>query len=431
MSKERKETIHVAVLGAGTVGTGVYKVINNLSDEMFHKCGSEVSIKKMLVRDVSKKRDGIDPAVLTDQWSEIINDDHIEIVVEVMGGIEPAKTYISEALKAGKCVVTANKDLMSVHGQELLNLAEENGCDLMFEASVAGGIPILRPLKQCLAGNHMEEIIGIVNGTTNFILSKMTEEGCSYEDTLKLAQDLGYAESDPTADVEGLDAGRKMAIMASIAFNSRVTFDQVYTEGITKITDVDIAYAKDMNCVIKLLGVGKNTPDGIEVRVHPMLVEKSHPIASVNDSFNAVFVRGDAVGDAMFYGRGAGELPTASAVVGDVIETARHIHNHCTGEVGCTCYKDLPIKSLEESENKFFIRMKVLDKAGTLAALTNVFGNNDVSIERIAQKQSAKDGTGELVVITHHVKEKNMNNSLQILELLPQVHEICNAIRVY
>ncbi len=431
MSKNVKETIHVAVLGAGTVGTGVYKVIKNLEDEMFHKCGSAVSVSRILVRDASKKREGIDASLLTDCWEDIISDEHIEIVVEVMGGIEPAKTYIRESLMAGKSVVTANKDLMAVHGQELLHLAEENGCDLMFEASVAGGIPILRPLKQCLAGNHMEEIIGIVNGTTNFILSKMTEEGCSYAETLKLAQDLGYAESDPTADVEGLDAGRKMAIMASIAFNSRVVFDDVYTEGITKITDVDIAYAKDMNCVIKLLGVGKNTPDGIEVRVHPMLVDKSHPISSVNDSFNAVFVRGDAVGDAMFYGRGAGELPTASAVVGDVIETARHIHNHCTGEIGCTCYKQLPIKKLMDSENKFFIRMKVLDKAGTLAALTNVFGNNDVSIERIAQKQSAKDGTGELVVITHHVKESNMSNSLQILELLPQVHEICNVIRVY
>jgi homoserine dehydrogenase len=426
----KKETIQVAVLGAGTVGTGVYKVIKNLKEDLPHKIGCNLVISKILVRDASKQRDGVDFTLLTDQWSDIIENPDIDIVVEVMGGIEPAKTYITQALMAGKSVITANKDLMAEYGKELLDLAQANQCDLMFEASVAGGIPILRPLKHCLAGNHMSEVIGIVNGTTNFILSKMTEEGCGFEETLKLAQELGYAESDPTADVEGLDAARKMAIMASIAFNSRVTFQDVHTEGITKISDRDIAYAKDMDHVIKLLGVAKCSPEGIEVNVHPMLLHKNHPLASVNDSFNAVFVRGDAVGDTMFYGRGAGELPTASAVVGDILETARHIKNECTGETGCTCYKNIPIKPATECENKYFVRLQVEDRIGTLASITSVFGNNCVSIERIAQKQS-DDGVAELVVITHAVKDKDITNSLTILKTMPLVKTISSVIRVY
>lgn len=426
----KKETIQVAVLGAGTVGTGVYKVIKNLKEDLPHKIGCNLVISKILVRDASKQRDGVDFTLLTDQWSDIIENPDIDIVVEVMGGIEPAKTYITQALMAGKSVITANKDLMAEYGKELLDLAQANQCDLMFEASVAGGIPILRPLKHCLAGNHMSEVIGIVNGTTNFILSKMTEEGCGFEETLKLAQELGYAESDPTADVEGLDAARKMAIMASIAFNSRVTFQDVHTEGITKISDRDIAYAKDMDHVIKLLGVAKCSPEGIEVNVHPMLLHKNHPLASVNDSFNAVFVRGDAVGDTMFYGRGAGELPTASAVVGDILETARHIKNECTGETGCTCYKNIPIKPATECENKYFVRLQVEDRIGTLASITSVFGNNCVSIERIAQKQS-DDGVAELVVITHAVKDKDITNSLTILKTMPLVKSISSVIRVY
>ncbi|MDO4170706.1 MAG: homoserine dehydrogenase [Lachnospiraceae bacterium] len=427
---EKKETIQVAVLGAGTVGTGVYKVIQNLQEDMPHKIGSNLVISKILVRDASKKREGIDQTLVTDQWNTIIEDENIDIIIELMGGIEPAKTYITEALKAGKHVVTANKDLIAEHGKELLDLAEENSCDLMFEASVAGGIPILRPLKHCLAGNHMTEVVGIVNGTTNFILSKMTDEGVGFDETLKLAQDLGYAEADPTADVEGLDAARKVAIMASIAFNSRVTFDDVYTEGITEITERDIAYAEDMGCVIKLLGVAKNTAGGIEVRVHPMLINKRHPLASVNDSFNAVFIHGDAIDDAMFYGRGAGELPTASAVVGDVIETARNIQNHCTGKIACTCYKNIPIKPMEEIESCYYVRLRVEDRAGSLASIASVFGNNHVSIEKIVQKNKREE-FAEIVVITDLVKEKDIMNSLAILRTMPLVEKISNVIRVY
>lgn len=426
----KKDMIQVAILGAGTVGTGTYKVIKNLEEDMKHKIGTDMKVAKMLVRDTSKKREGIDSSLLTDQWSDIIEDDNIDIIVELMGGIEPAKTYITEALKAGKHVVTANKDLMAEHGKELLDLAEEKKCDLMFEASVAGGIPILYSLKHCLTGNHMTEIVGIVNGTTNFILSKMTQEGVGFEETLKLAQELGYAEADPTADVEGLDAARKVAIMASIAFNSRVTFDDVYIEGITAITKQDIKYAEEMGCVIKLLGVAKNTPTGIEARVHPMLIEKDHPLASVNDSFNAVFVHGDAIDDAMFYGRGAGELPTASAVVGDVIEVARNILHDCTGTIACTCYKNIPVKPMSEVRTRYFVRLKVEDRAGTLASIASVFGNNHVSIEKIVQTNKRGE-YAEIVVITDEVQEKDITNSLAILRTMPLVEEVSNVIRVY
>ena len=298
--------ISAALLGFGTVGRGVYKLLQRRAETMIHTAGAELRIEKILVHNLNKKREGVEEALLTTDWNSIITDQKIQIVIEVMGGIEPAKTIIEEALKAGKHVVTANKDLMAEHGGELLDLAAAHGCDLLFEASVAGAIPIIRPLKQCLAGNEISEVMGIVNGTTNYILTKMFEENMSFQEALAKATELGYAEADPTADVEGLDAGRKAAILSSIAFHSRVQLKDVYTEGITRITAEDIAYAKEFDCVIKLLSVAHHTDRGIEVGVYPMLLDREHPLASVRDSFNAVFVHGDAVDDAMFYGRGAG-----------------------------------------------------------------------------------------------------------------------------
>lgn len=427
---EELKNVKVALLGSGTVGTGVYKLIERQKEEMPYKIGANLSVAKVLVRDKNKKREGIDSSLLTDQWEEIINDDEIQIIVEVMGGIEPARTYIMEALKAGKHVVTANKDLIADHGKELLDEAEAHHSDFLFEASVAGGIPIIRPLKQCLAGNHLTEVTGIVNGTTNFILSKMTEEGMEFDEALALATELGYAEADPTADVEGYDAGRKVAIMASIAFNSRVTFNDVYTEGITNITAKDILYAKEMGCVIKLLGVAKNTDSGIEVRVHPMLVPQQHPLASVSDAFNAVFVHGDAVDDAMFYGRGAGELPTASAVMGDIIDVARDLQYNCTGRIHCTCYKNLPIKKITEIESKYFLRMLVEDKPGVLAKIAETLGNNQVSIAQVIQKNKIGD-LAELVVITDMVLEQNFADALVGIRKMETTKEISTVIRVY
>ena len=346
---EELKNIKVALLGSGTVGTGVYKLIERQREELPHKVGAGLTVSKVLVRDKNKKREGIDPSVLTDQWEDIITDDEIQIVVEVMGGIEPARTYITEALQAGKNVVTANKDLMAVHGGELLDIASHNGCDLLFEASVAGGIPIIRPLKQCLAGNYISEAMGIVNGTTNFILTKMTHEGMEFDEALALATELGYAEADPTADVDGLDAGRKIAIMASIAFHSRVTFSDVYIEGIRNITAKDIFYAKEFNSVIKLVGIARKDEDGIEVKVLPILIPQDHPLATVNDSFNAVFVHGTASDDTMYYGRGAGKRPTASAVTGDLCTVARHIVEKHSNLHVCSCYKELPVKNIQDT----------------------------------------------------------------------------------
>lgn len=422
--------IKVALLGVGTVGTGVYKLIQRRADVMVRTIGAEMEVSKILVHNLNKQREGIDASLLTDNWQEIINDPEIQIVVEVMGGIEPARTMILEALHAGKHVVTANKDLLAAYGKELLDAAEEKHCDLLFEAAVAGGIPIIRPLKQCLAGNEIDEVIGIVNGTTNYILTKMFEENMSFEEALDKATELGYAEADPTADVEGLDAGRKVAIMASIAFHSRVVFDDVYTEGITKITADDIAYAKEFDSVIKLLGVAHNTEGGIEVGVYPMLLNKEHPLASVRDSFNAVFVHGDAVDDAMFYGRGAGELPTASAVMGDIIDVARNIEYGCNGRISCTCYREMPIKKFDEVENKFFLRMQVKNQPGVLASIATVFGSHGVSIARVVQKH-IKGDQAELVIVTDKVREDYLKNALEQLRDIENIFEISSVIREY
>lgn len=425
-----QQTIKIGLLGLGTVGSGVYKIIERQKGEMVKKTGARLEIAGILVHNLNKVRDGVDTSLLTDRWEDIINNDEISIVIEVMGGIEPAKTMILEALNSGKNVVTANKDLVAEYGRELLDAAENNGVDFLFEAAVAGGIPIIRPLKQCLAANEMDEVIGIVNGTTNYILTKMFEEGMDFDEALEKATELGYAEADPTADIEGLDAGRKVAIMASIAFHSRVTFSDVYTEGITKISARDINYAKEFGNVIKLLGVAHNTEDGIEVSVHPMMIPQEHPLASVRDSFNAVFVHGDAVDDVMFYGRGAGEFPTASAIMGDVIDVVRDIQYHCTGRISCTCYRETKVKEFREVKNKFFLRMQVDNKPGVLAAIASVFGVHQVSISKVIQK-IITDGVAELVIVTEAVKEYHMEDALEHLKDMETTREISSVIREY
>lgn len=424
------KTIKAALLGLGTVGGGVYKLVQRQKEEMVKKSGANLEITRILVHNMNKQREGVDASLLTDNWKEIVEDPEISIVIEVMGGIESAKTMILEALCAGKNVVTANKDLVAVHGRELLDAAQENQVDFLFEAAVAGGIPIIRPLKQCLAANEIDEVIGIVNGTTNYILTKMFEDGMDFSEALAKATELGYAEADPTADVEGLDAGRKVAILASIAFHSRVVFDDVYTEGITKISAKDVTYAKEFGSVIKLLGVAHNKEDGIEVAVYPMMLPKNHPLASVRDSFNAVFVHGDALDDAMFYGRGAGELPTASAVMGDLIDIIRDIQFSCTGRISCTCYKNTPVKSSDDVKNKFFVRMQVTNKPGVLARIASMFGEHKVSISKVIQKVIT-DGVAELVIVTEAVKEYHMQDALMHLREMDTTQEISSVIREY
>lgn len=427
---EGSKTIKVGLLGLGTVGGGVYKLIERQKEEMVKKAGASLEVSKIMVHNLSKKREGVDASLLTDSWEDIVNDPEIDIVVEVMGGIEPARTIILEALRQGKHVVTANKDLIAEHGHELLDTAEDHRVDFLFEAAVAGGIPIIRPLKQCLAANEIDEIMGIVNGTTNYILTKMYEEGMDFDEALAKATELGYAEADPTADVEGLDAGRKLAIMSSIAFRSRVTFADVHTEGITKISARDIDYAKEFDEVIKLLAVAHNTEEGIEVGVYPMMLPKDHPLASVRDSFNAVFAHGDVVDDVMFYGRGAGEFPTASAIMGDVIDVIRDINYQCTGRISCTCYKEIPVKSFADVKNKFMFRIKVKNRPGVLAQIASVFGVHMVSITRMIQNEIDED-YAELVMVTERVKESQMEDALEHLKNMRAIIEISSVIREY
>ena len=428
MGQER--IIHAALLGAGTVGSGVYKLVKDLEEEIISKTGARLVVDKILVRDTTKAREGIPSELLIDRWDEILNDPQIEIVIEVMGGIRPALTWLEEALRAGKQVVTANKDLLAEYGEQLFDAAEAGKCDLHFEAAVAGAIPIIRPLNSSLTADEIEEITGILNGTTNYILTKMSEEGMDYKEALAKATELGYAEADPTADVEGYDAGRKIAIMSSLAFNSRVTFDDVYMEGITKITSDDIRYAKEFGYVIKLLGVTKLVDDKIEVKVHPMLIPEQHPLATVRDSFNAVFVHGEACDDAMFMGRGAGKMPTASAVMGDIIIVMRNIvHDNC-GWNGGVAYKNYPVKPIEETRSRYFLRLQVADKPGALANIAGVLGNNDVSIAQVVQKR-ARDGVAELVVITDSVLERHFNDALMIVKGMSVLREVSGIIRVY
>ena len=421
------KTIKIGLLGLGNIGTGTYKTLEMNRSEIESTLNAKVEIVKILERDTERDRGITVPKEkFTSDPDEIFQDPEIDIVIELLGGIEPATTFMLSALKNGKHVVTANKAALAANYHELINTAKENNVILRFEASVGGGIPIIRTINESLAGDVVEEISGILNGTTNYILTKMFEDGMDFTEALAKATELGYAEADPAADVEGLDAGRKVAIMATSAFHSQVKFSDVYTEGITKITAADVNYAKEMGNVIKLIGIARNTSNGIEAGVYPMMIDKKHPLATVRDSFNAVFVHGDT----MFYGRGAGELPTASAVVGDVMDVTRNIVWNCTGRIGWSAYKELPIKEFADVKNRFFIRMQVSNEPGVLAAIAKVFGDHKVSIERVIQEQ-AKAAKAELVIGTSAVKEYHLQDALEELKEMPIVSEISSIIREY
>jgi homoserine dehydrogenase len=418
------------LLGLGTVGSGVVKLLQENGEDIATKVGCPLRIERILVRDKNKPRPvAVDPALITDDPADILEDPAIEIVAELIGGLEPAREFILRALEAGKNVVTANKDVLAVHGQQLLQAAEARGLDFFFEASVGGGIPIIHPLKELLAANRIRQVLGIVNGTTNFILTKMTVEGKDFAEALGEAQAMGYAESDPSADVEGADAARKLAILASIAFNTRVTYPEVYAEGIGRISARDILYAGELGYVIKLLAIGREEEQEVEVRVHPALVPKDHPLATVSDVFNAIFIRGDAVGEAMFYGRGAGQMPTASAVVGDLMLVARNLLHGSTGRITCTCYRQLPVRPMGRVECKYYLRFTVKDRPGVLARIAGAFGEAGVSLASVIQKRSF-EGWAELVLITHRVREENLQRALAIIRDLPVVKSVDNLIRV-
>lgn len=423
------KVVHVGLLGFGTVGGGVVQIFQNNAAMMARKTGAELHIKKILVRDLKKPRAVHCDAALTTDPADILNDPEIQIVVELLGGEEPAHSLMLAALQNGKHVVTANKDVIARHGRELFAAAEQQGVNLLFEASVGGGIPIIRPLKRCLAANRITEVMGIVNGTTNYMLDKMTTDGVDFATVLAEAQAKGYAEADPTADVGGWDAARKISILASIAFGTRVSLEDVSVEGITRIEPEDIDYGRELDYVVKLLAIAQENEKGVNARVHPAFIHKSHPLAAVRDVFNAIFVRGDAVGDTMFYGRGAGALPTASAVCADVMEAARDICFHSSSHILCTCYEEKRIFSIAETESPYYIRLLAEDRPGVMAAIAGAFGSQQVSLNSVIQKRRVGN-RAEIVLITYKVNDADLQLAVQTLAGLSVVNKVSTVIRV-
>lgn len=408
-------SVKIGLVGTGTVGGGCIDIIHNHRDSFKSHFGIDVELVQVcsLAKEEAEAHGAGD--IFTPDFTEIIDDPEIDIVVELVGGTTFAKTVVTEALKAGKNVVTANKALMATYGEEIMGLAGERQLEIAFEASVGGGIPIIGPLKHSLIANEISSVMGIVNGTTNYMLTRMAEDHMSYDDVLKEAQDKGFAEADPTADVDGLDAAAKIAILSSIAFNSRVVMDDVHAEGIRNIAPEDLTAAREMGYSVKLLAIGNRTEAGIDVRVHPAMLPLDHPLASVNGVFNAIYVVGDAVGETMFFGEGAGAGAAASAVMGDVLEVARHVQAGMKPLVGCTCTDQLPFVKMCETQQRYYLRFRVEDELGVLAKMASAFARNNVSVYSMVQRgteESAHDVV-DLVYVTHTAKEADMLAAIQ------------------
>ncbi len=420
----------VGVIGCGTVGGGVVKLLAEEADHLRRKTGVAIELRKAADLDpVKRQATGLPDHLLTADAQELFRDPEIGVIVEVIGGVKPAQSFIEAALEAGKHVVTANKELIAKKGPELLALARQRNVTLHFEASSCGGIPVINALGQSLAANRFERLYGIVNGTTNFILTKMHREGAEFADVLREAQQLGYAEADPTADVDGHDAAYKLAILAALAFNTAVDYREIHTEGIRNISARDIELAKEYGYVIKLLAIGvEHSQESVELRVHPVMIRHDHPLAAVNDSFNAVFASGNYVGDVMFYGRGAGQLPTASAIVGDIIDLAMH---HPQGGVSARMNFGARKKSvvpMGDVVSKFYLRLEVKDRPGVLASIASVFGECEVSISGVKQKE-ATGREAELVILTHAVRESAMQKAVAEMRKLDVVLGVRSVLR--
>ncbi len=425
------KTISIGLLGLGTVGTGVVKIVHDHQDKLMHQVGCPVVIKKILVKNLNKSRNiDVDPAILTNSSDEILEDPEIDVIIEVMGGTGITKEFLLKALRQGKHVVTANKDLMALHGTELLKVASENGCDLFYEASVAGGIPILRSLVDGLASDHVTKMMGIVNGTTNYILTKMTKEGRAYEEVLKEAQDLGFAETDPTSDVEGLDAARKMTILATLGFSMHIDLADVRVNGISQVTEEDISYGKQLGYTMKLIGYAHREEDKVEVSVQPTFLADDHPLASVQNEYNAVYVYGEAVGETMFYGPGAGSLPTATSVVSDLVAVMKNLRLGVNGRSAVSPQYPKQLKDDSEKFAKYFIRLHVQDEVGVFADITSVFAEYGVSFEKILQLPVMKNEVAEIVLVTHHSSFTNYEKIMQKLTDMKAVKEIKSSYRV-
>ncbi|MGG3310229.1 homoserine dehydrogenase [Paenibacillus lautus] len=423
--------VKVGLLGLGTVGTGVVRIVEGHQEDLSSQVGSPITIERIAVKHLEKYRSiNVDQNKLTEDPWAVIRDPEIDVIVEVMGGIEQTKTYILEALERGKHIVTANKDLMALHGAEILAKAQEKQCDVFYEASVAGGIPIIRTLIEGFSSDRIMKIMGIVNGTTNFILSKMSQEGASYEDVLAEAQELGYAEADPTSDVEGLDAARKMAILGTLGFRTNVELQDVTVKGISQVTKEDIAYAKRLGYEMKLLGIAERQDDEFSITVQPTMVRKGHPIAAVNGVFNAVYVYGEAVGETMFYGAGAGEMPTATSVVADLVAVIKNLKLGVNGLKAIVPYKPKKLKTDEQIMYKNFILLHVDDKAGVLAQITQVFAEYNVSLESVVQQPNEHNPDAEIIIVTHNASKANMDEVLNHFEGLEVIRRIKSVYRV-
>lgn len=421
--------VGVAILGLGVVGGGTYKILTDNKEYFKSSQGLDVTVESVLEKNPDRaKALGINSKIVATNIEEVVSNPNVDIVVEVIGGIEPAKSFVLKALMSGKTVVTSNKELFAKHWSELEKEAKANNAGLFFEASCVGGVPIIRTLQEGMQANKILSLKGIINGTTNYILTKMSSSGASYEEALKEAQKLGYAEFNPTADVEGFDATYKLSILSSLAFNTKVSVDNVHREGITSITKEDIYYGKELGYTLKLLGIGKRTDKGVEVRVHPTYVSNGNPLASVNDSFNAVHLVGDAVGEIMLYGRGAGALPTGSAIVSDVIFAAKHTDYYYAtfdnSEKGSKA-----TKFVSDFNSQYFIRLTVKDEAGVLSKISGIFGKNKVSIKEVKQ-YSGVDGKVPVVIITHTAAESVINKTLDAIKSLSSVYSIDSLIRV-
>ena len=416
------------MLGCGVVGSQIARLLVENKSDLTSRAGANLELVKVAVKNINTKREGISSSLLTDDAKSVVNDPEIDLIIEVIGGISPAKELILAAIKNGKSVVTANKALLAQAGAELYTAADNENVDLYYEAAVAGAIPILRPLRESLVGDQVHRIMGIVNGTTNYILTKMDESGTAFDDALKQAQALGFAEADPTADVEAIDAASKAAILAGLAFHSRVSDADVYREGITKITATDVKVAKAMDMVIKLLAIAELTPEGeISVRVHPALISRTHPLASVRESFNAVFVEAKSAGQLMFYGKGAGGEPTASAILGDLVAVARH---KVSGGIGPkeSDYADLKIAKIGQTKTRYLIRLNVADKPGVLESVAHVFAAQGVSIQTV--RQTGAGDKAELIVMTHSSTESALSETVKDLSKLPAVTDVASVLRV-
>jgi homoserine dehydrogenase len=419
--------IRIALIGAGTVGSKVASLMLEQSADLEARSGAPLVLVGVGVKDANKQRPGIPKELITSDVSSLLAKD-IDILVEVMGGIEPARTHILDAMSRGISVVTANKELLARDGATLAAAAEKNNVDLYYEASVAGAIPLLRPLRESLVGDRVKKVLGIVNGTTNYILTKMDETGASFEDALAEAQKLGYAETNPSADIDGHDAAAKAAIVAQLAFHTRVTIDDVYCEGISKVSAKDVKAAKEMGFVIKLLAIAERLDEeSIVVRVHPAMIPRSHPLASVREAFNAVFVEAEAAGSLMFYGKGAGGAPTASAVLGDLVAVARNKMSGRRGP-GESIYADLKVKSVDNAQTSYYISLQVEDKPGVLAQISQKIADNKVSIQTV--RQDGLENDAQLVIRTHIALERDLAKTLEALRNLDAVKEISDYMRV-